>query len=343
MQRPSARCPKSPDATIRPWGGYARCGRDSDRTQPGMGLPSELQYPTRWYSKLVVIVVAVTFFLSLFTATISAYVLYRILHPTVTHLEIGGAEFPGHPENFSFSVPGIGQRSGLFFPGLRGAPTILLCHGYGSSRGELLTLASSLQDRQYNVFLFDFAGHGESGGLTSLGLLEPREVEAAVSALARRDDVDPHTFGAWGTNLGAYAAIASAERDPRIRAIALESAYDTPDDLLRWQIRQSGMARLPFVERLTVKIFQWKNRDDRSVEPVSKHEAALGGVYKLFLSAADEPMLGAETRQIADLAPDPKQIAEIGSGNYASMADEAKRTYENRLLGFFLVNLPASR
>lgn len=308
-----------------------------------MDFPSELQYPTRWYSKLIVIVVAVTFFISLFTGTISAYVLYRILHPAVTHVELGAAEFPGHPETFSFTVPGIGERSGWFFPGLRGAATVVLCHGFGSSRGELLTLASSLQDRQYNVYLFDFAGHGESGGLTTLGLEEPRELEAAVSALAKRDDVDPKRFGAWGTNIGAYVALATAERDPRVRAIAVESVYDQPDDFLRSQVRQSGLAKIPFAERLTVKIFKWKNRDDRTAQVLSQRMAELAGVPKLFLAAEDEPMLAAETRELYRASPDPKQLSELAVGNYAGMPDDTKRLYENRLLGFFLINLPAAR
>lgn len=308
-----------------------------------MSLPSELQYPTRWYTKFVVVIVAVAFFVTLFTATISAYVLYRILHPPITHLDLGIAEFPGHPETFSFTVPRIGEHSGWFFPGLRGAPTIILCHGYGSSKGELLTMATSLQDRQYNVYLFDFAGHGESKGLTTLGLEEPRELEAAVGALAKRDDVDQKRFGAWGANIGAYAALATAERDPRMRAIVVESVYDRPDDFLRAQVRDSGLARIPYAERLALKIFKWKNPDDRSVQPLSPGMAPLAGVPKLFLAPADEPMLSPETRMLFAAAPDPKQLADLAVGNYASMADDAKRLYENRLLAFFLINLPASQ
>src|SRR5579862_6402725 len=116
-----------------------------------MSILSEIRVPTYWYTKLIIAVVAVTFFMALFTGTISFYVLYRIVHPSVTRIEINAADFPGHPQDFSFDVPAGGQRAGWFFPGFRGAPTIVLCHGYGSSRGELLTLATSLQDRQYNV------------------------------------------------------------------------------------------------------------------------------------------------------------------------------------------------
>jgi len=104
------------------------------------------------------------------------------------------ASFPGRPELFRYRA-GAGIPGGLVFPGLRGAPTILLCHGYESSRGELLTLVSALQDHQYNAFVFDFAAHGGNPGLTTLGYREADELRAAIETLAARSDVDPQRFG----------------------------------------------------------------------------------------------------------------------------------------------------
>jgi len=60
-------------------------------------------------------------------------------------------------------------------------------HGYESSRGELLTLESALQDHQYNVFIFDFAGPWGEAGISTLGYRETDEVRAAVDLLAAAD------------------------------------------------------------------------------------------------------------------------------------------------------------
>jgi pimeloyl-ACP methyl ester carboxylesterase len=306
-----------------------------------MSISSELHYPSHWYSKLAAVTIAVAFFLALFTGAVSFYLLYRIAHPVVTRIDINASDFPGHPQDFSFNLPG-GSRVGWFFPGLRGAPTIVLCHGYSSSRGELLTLATSLQDRQYNVFLFDFSGHGDSPGLTTLGVTEPQELEAALNALARRDDVDSQRFGLWGANLGAYTALATAQHDPRVRAFALESVYETPDDFLRIQVRQSGLSQIPLIEDLTVAVFHREYPADRTIQPLALSMAAVAPDAKFFLEADDEPLLALETRELYMKTPDPKQAAELTSGNYAAMSDDAKRTYENRLLGFFLLNLPTT-
>src|SRR4029077_8513245 len=84
--------------------------------------------------------------------------------PARSHSDINLQNFPGHPEGLNFTVKGEGPRDGWLFPGLKSAPPIILCPAYQSSRGELLTLASALQDQQYNVLVFDFSSHGSAGG-----------------------------------------------------------------------------------------------------------------------------------------------------------------------------------
>src|SRR6266852_1062008 len=118
-----------------------------------MQILYELRYPTRWYTKLLMALLALVFFAVLVTTAIAGFLVHRFVKPQRTSSEINMASFPGRPEVISFIVPGLGAREGWFFPGLRGAPTILLCHGYESSRGELLTLVSALQDHQYNAFV----------------------------------------------------------------------------------------------------------------------------------------------------------------------------------------------
>ena len=138
-----------------------------------MRILYELRYPSRWYTKILTALLAVAFFAVLATTAIAGFLLYRIVKPQRTSTDISMESFPGRPEIVGFSVPGLGKREGWFFPGLRGAPTIVLCHGYESSRGELLTLVSALQDHQYNVFVFDFAAHGVNPGITTFGIARP--------------------------------------------------------------------------------------------------------------------------------------------------------------------------
>ena len=305
-----------------------------------MQILFELRYPTRWYTKLLMALLALVFFAALATTAIAGFLVYRIVKPQRTSSEINMASFPGRPETVQFDVPGIGTREAWFFPGLRGAPTIVLCHGYGSSRGELLTLVSALQDHQYNVFVFDFAAHGANAGVTTFGYREAEELRAAIEVLAARNDVDPARFGYWGYNLGAYAALREAESDRRIRALVLDSVYDQPEQMVKVGVERNGLGGFPFMVRSAELSFQYLNYAHRDDPPLSKKLLALNGVPTLFIQALDDPELAAITRQMFLKAPEPRDQAIIPHGNFVSLNDEDKRAYENRVVSFFLLRLP---
>ena len=296
-----------------------------------MGFISELRHPTTWYTKLAIAFLALFFFALLAAGAVSGYLVYRMVSPARSHSEIDLQNFPGHPQKLNFTVNGEGPRDAWFFPGLKSAPTVVLCPAYESSRGELLTLASALQDQQYNVLVFDFSAHGSSGGRSTLGLQEVAELRAAIDAVANRGDVDVNRFGLWGVNLGAYVALAEATNDPRVRAIAAESPYGHPKDMVAVQVSRSGLGSLPLVTRMSQTIFGWLNPQFRNVPPLKTRIAKLSGVAQMYLESPDEPVLAASTSELFRVSSVPHELVVLQHGNY-----------ENRIASFFLVNLPLS-
>jgi pimeloyl-ACP methyl ester carboxylesterase len=306
-----------------------------------MQIFSELRYPSRWYTKILMLLLALAFFAVLASSAIAGFLVYRIIKPQRSAPEISLASFPGHPEVTVFTVPDLGQREGWFFPGVRGGPTIVLCHGYESSRGELLTLVSALQDHQYNVFVFDFAAHGANSGVSTLGYREADELRRAIDTLAARGDIDPVRFGLWGYNLGAYAALREAEDDKRIRALILDSVYDDPLQMVKIGVERNGLGTFPFMVHTTQLIFGYLNDAHRHDPPLSTKLPALNGVPTLFIQALDDPELAAITRDMFLKAPEPRDQAIIPHGNFAGLSEQEKRYYENRVVSFFLLRLPA--
>jgi len=305
-----------------------------------MQIFSELRYPSRWYTKILTLLLALGFFAVLATSAISGFLVYRIVKPQRSAPEISLASFPGHPEVVDFTVPDLGRREGWFFPGVRRGPTVVLCHGYESSRGELLTLVSDLQDHQYNVFVFDFAAHGANSGVSTLGYREADELRKALDVLAARGDLDPTRFGLWGYNLGAYAALREAEDDKRIRALILDSVYDDPQQMVRIGVEHNGLGAFPFMVRAAQRIFGYLNGVHRHDPPLSSKLAALSGVHTLFIQALDDPELAAVTRDMFLKAPEPRDQAIIPHGNFVGLSEQEKRDYENRVVSFFLLRLP---
>ena len=88
--------------------------------------------------------------------------------------------------------------------------------------------------------------------------------------------------------------------------------------------------------------FDLLNLPFRNQLPVSSRLNALLNVPILFIQASDDPELSGITRDMFLKAPEPREQAIIGHGNFVSMNDEDKRSYETRVVTFFLTRLPAT-
>jgi hypothetical protein len=84
------------------------------------------------------------------------------------------------------------------------------------------------------------------------------------------------------------------------------------------------------------------NYSYRDEMALSKKLGAMVGVPILFIQAVDDPELAQITSQMFQKAPEPREQAIIAHGNFVGMNDDDKRVYENRVVTFFLLHLPAT-
>jgi pimeloyl-ACP methyl ester carboxylesterase len=284
---------------------------------------------------------AIALFVFVAVAAVSGFLVYQIVRPQRVAASYDLSVMMGHPVTMSFPVAGGGSREGFFFPGLRGAPTIIVCHWYGSQRSDVLTLVSALQDQQFNVFTFDFAGHGNNLPGTTLGYREVGELRSAIQAIAARDDVDPTRFGLWGVDMGGYVVLEVATSDPRVKAFIVDDAYSDPRVFVQSEIKRSGLTVLPMVDKVSDFGFRMLNYPFRAQPPVTGQLPATKGVPKLFFVAQDQQVLATETMDMFNRAPDPKQVVRTNAA-YSAMSDDSRKNYETQVVGFFLQSLPPS-
>ncbi|HXN16987.1 MAG TPA: alpha/beta fold hydrolase [Candidatus Binatus sp.] len=303
-----------------------------------MAVFSELRYPTTRLAKVLSSLLAIILFAFVAIAMISGFLLYQILRPARSPATFDLTVMMGHPSAVSFPVADGTSRDGWFFPGRRGAPTVIVCHGYLSQRADVLTLVTALQDSQFNVFLFDFSGHGTSAGVTTMGYRERQELQSAVEVLSTRDDIDPKHFGLWGVDLGGYVALEEATHEPRVSALVVDDAYSDPREMVQIQAAQSGLAVLPYVGRFCDWGFRLLNYQYRNEPSVTTRLVLTKGMPKLFFQSDSRPALANQTLQLFILAPEPKQLVRTRM-KYSEMTDEDRKNYENIVVSFFLVNM----
>src|SRR5207244_11630412 len=100
------------------------------------------------------------------------------------------------------------------------APTIILSHGYGSNRSELLTLSFELWKSGYHVLLYDLRGHGESPAKWSgLGPYERDDLLSASKLLKERKNEKGELIldgrvGVYAVDLGREPSLAAAREQP---------------------------------------------------------------------------------------------------------------------------------
>src|SRR5258707_7603497 len=157
---------------------------------------------------------------------------------------------------------------GWLIVGADEAPAVILLHGYGADRSWLLNLAVKLNETtNFTVLWPDLRGHGENPPVnwTSFGALEGDDVTAAIDYLhtlktAGGKPQIGSRVGVYGIGLGSYAALEAATRYPEVRAIGLDSAPASPDDLVQAAtVSRTGMNNRVFqrLAHLGIRIYSF--------------------------------------------------------------------------------------
>src|SRR5260370_22583238 len=122
---------------------------------------------------------------------------------------------------------------GEFWAQQQPAPTVMLCHGYRTSRAHLRPAAELQYANGYNVFFFDFGAHGDSDGvLPSAGNAEVLDLEAALFTASQQPETLPGKIIIHGFSMGASVALLMPPH-PDVVAIIADSPYARSDDILR--------------------------------------------------------------------------------------------------------------
>jgi pimeloyl-ACP methyl ester carboxylesterase len=242
-------------------------------------------------------------------------------------------------ENLNFADPAGGEHEGWLLLGLRGAPVIILCHGYNSNRSELLSLGQVLRENHFNVYVFDFRNTKAKEPSPILGVRQTGDVLAAISTLTRRRGINSRRVGLFGVSTGAYAALIAAARSPLVKTLVVDTIYDTPAQMFDSEINRL-LGGSSFIFRLVAEAGYRLLALGTKPPAVREELPKVGDMPKLFISGQDTPTLAAVTRDLYNDAPQPKRLLQLDHSQTALTSGSEKKEYENQVLSFFLQNLP---
>ena len=271
---------------------------------------------------------------------VSGFLTYRIVTTrndieTVTPL----SSFQSSYVNLTFTDRRGGEHEGWLLVGLRGAPAIILCHGYNSNRSDLLALGNLLQGNHFNVYVFNFQGPRAKGKFSDLGLSQAEDLQAAIEKVTKQDGVNSHRVGLFGVNSGGYAALVAAQQSPQVKALIVDTVYDDPRQMFEAQVDQLLGGSSEAFRALPDALFHLLTLR-KTKPPVRENMKKLEGIPKLYIQGRDSPLLARHTEALHDMSPPPKRLLVLDQ-SYTSLASGAvKKEYEDQVLNFFLQNLP---
>ncbi|HVW34862.1 MAG TPA: alpha/beta fold hydrolase [Acidimicrobiia bacterium] len=235
--------------------------------------------------------------------------------------------------------------AGWYVPSGNGAAVVVL-HGAGSTRSDVLGPAAVLARNGFGVLMIDARGHGRSGGRAmDFGWYGDRDIAAATAYLAGRPDVDRRRLGLVGLSMGGEEAIGATATDPLVRAVVAEGAKARNAADEAWLSDEFGLRG--FVQEQLERL-QDRVADVLTAAPVPRALRAAvetSGTRYLLITAGTIADEGHVAAYLAAGAPDRVETWNVPGAAHTGGLRTAPRAWEDRVTAFLTtaLGLPAAR
>lgn len=243
-----------------------------------------------------------------------------------------------HGEEISFKSRGDGLKiSGTLLKRGEKDPVIILCHGLGANRYDLIETASILYGKgTFTIFLFDFRAHGKSqGSLTSFGHHEQKDLLGALDYLDTRKDLS-HRYGVFGVSMGGSVSILVAAREFRIQALCVDSPFlDLKKSITKQIELLTPLPKFPFLPLifLSYNLLFWT--DVATVSPLNAVDKISPRPLYLLNGSEDNRMTAEGARVLYQRAREPKKLWLVPGAGHLEGRLVAGKEYEESILHFF--------
>ena len=284
------------------------------------------------FSRSVRWIVVATLLGALSFVAVSIISAWKFTSPSRRLLAAAPEKFLSAYENVRFPARDGVTLDGWFVPCEGARKAVVLLHGYGSTRTQMLARAKFFHDHGYAALLYDARGHGRSGdALVSFGFLETRDLLGALDWLRARGFTE---FGCLGASQGgATIALAGAELHD-VRWAVLESVYPTLSNAIDRRFRRTFFLPGWFAGALMIPLAEWRLGLNSSA--VSPRDSVANLPCPVFVITGDRDThtFPSDAREVFEHARNPKVWWLIPGAAHIDLYGFAKQDYERRLLEF---------
>lgn len=219
--------------------------------------------------------------------------------------------------------------------------SVLFLHGYTDSKNQSLNVAPFLHRAGYNVLTFDFRAQGYSGGgYATAGILEVRDVQAAVEWLRLALNVSDPKLALFGWSMGGATAISAAPSVPGVDAVIADGSFSRLQNIVDTSIvhfikNQIGFAvpRWP-IGPLSVQFAAWSVGLELDANPPVEAIQKFRGPVLLFQGTADNRVYPNNGDELAAAGGANVTLLKVeGAGHVACLATDPDG-YETAVLEF---------
>src|SRR6266850_7980167 len=276
----------------------------------------------RYGKKLIRSLLPIILLLALALVGSLGFVVYKITRPPKqaylvtpqSFSQISGPVLKVTDESWT-NVDGTRAR-GWLLKGSEGAPAVVLLHRYGGDRSWLFNLGIKINETtNFTILWPDLRGHGLNPPVSysGLGSLEGDDLVAAVDFLHTvkgfgQKPLVGEAVGAYGVELGAYAALDTASRDARVKVLVLDSIPSNPDDLVNASVIGDVGVNNPVLlalARMAVRIYFLGRYENTSSCELAKN---IKNQRVLLLAGSDNNALHDSTVSIVKCFPNPENL-----------------------------------
>jgi pimeloyl-ACP methyl ester carboxylesterase len=240
------------------------------------------------------------------------------------------------------------RARGWLVRGAEGAPGVVLLHRYGADRSWLLNLSVKINETtNMTVLLPDLRGHGVNPPVaaSAFGAAETEDALAALDYLRGLKSQQGRqlvgaSLGLFGVEAGAYAALAAAVQDKSVRAVALDSVPDSPDEVLAAAVKdRTGLdnAVLRALARLGTRVYYSGRFKNTAACTLAE---SLGDRQVLLLAGEGSGHLRQTTETLVNCFGSRSNVEAhtdlpFTGNTLASASPEQDEAYDRRLIDFF--------